>query len=120
MADGFPQLDLPVLAPFAWKELHVKDFNNNMLRFNAELKDGITRGLNQFNITSLNVHIPSRKLDFKLTFPSVQTIGRYVAKGQLAGFVPFDRSGSFMSVNACDIVRDELQRGLQTRTYILH
>ncbi|XP_035890553.1 uncharacterized protein LOC118502432 [Anopheles stephensi] len=95
MADGFPQLNLPVLAPYAWKGLHIKDFDSGMLRLNAELKDGITRGLNQFNITNLNIEIPSRKLDFQLIFPSVQTVGRYVAKGQLAGFVPFDRSGKY-------------------------
>uniref|UniRef100_A0A1Y9J0D4 Uncharacterized protein n=1 Tax=Anopheles quadriannulatus TaxID=34691 RepID=A0A1Y9J0D4_ANOQN len=113
MARGFPLLDLPVLAPFTWKELHINDFDNNILqyahgesfpsnyfiasvfsnRLSAKLKDGITRGLDVFDVTALNVQISDRKLDFHLTFPSLQTNGRYVAKGQLAGFVPFDRSG---------------------------
>uniref|UniRef100_A0A182U5K6 Uncharacterized protein n=1 Tax=Anopheles melas TaxID=34690 RepID=A0A182U5K6_9DIPT len=46
-----------------------------------------------FDVTALNVQISDRQLDFQLTFPSLQTNGRYEAKGQLAGFVPFDRSG---------------------------
>ncbi|EDO63262.1 AGAP001353-PA [Anopheles gambiae str. PEST] len=93
MARGFPLLDLPVLAPFTWKELHINDFDDNILRLSAKLKDGITRGLDVFDVTALNVQISDRKLDFQLTFPSLQTNGRYEAKGQLAGFVPFDRSG---------------------------
>ncbi|XP_040152682.1 uncharacterized protein LOC120894263 [Anopheles arabiensis] len=93
MARGFPLLDLPVLAPFTWKKLHINDFDNNILRLSAKLNDGITRGLDVFDVTALNVQISDRKLDFQLTFPSLQTNGRYAAKGQLAGFVPFDRSG---------------------------
>ena len=112
----FSLLDLPVLAPFTWKELHINDFNNNILRYlhgesfpsnhfiasvfsnrlSAKLKDGITRGLDVFDVTALNVQISDRKLDFGPELDrklETGTNGRYEAKGQLAGFVPFDRSG---------------------------
>uniref|UniRef100_A0A1Y9H2A5 Uncharacterized protein n=1 Tax=Anopheles dirus TaxID=7168 RepID=A0A1Y9H2A5_9DIPT len=95
MAHGFPQQQIPALDPFAWKRFHVGMSNDNTIKFNAVLMDGTTRGLSLFKIHDLDVQIQKQLVNFHVVFPSVKTDGRYAAKGELAGFVPFDRAGKY-------------------------
>lgn len=95
MPCGIPELGVPSLVPFELNHTAFRIDQAGLLYFDGEINELLVDGLNNFDITNVDLQILKLKLEFSFFFHSIQTTGKYKAQGKALSFIPFNRGGKF-------------------------